>query len=71
MSSKPSTISCLRCNTVMPLAQYECPNCGKPNLKAVVPASIESGRWVLVVGGGFFGLIGVLSLLQWIVVLTR
>jgi hypothetical protein len=72
MPSTPASITCVRCGTAnIPASQYECQTCGKPNLKAIIPASMAGGRWVLFFGGGAFGLLAVLTLLQSIVFLTK
>jgi hypothetical protein len=67
MTKSPTTITCRGCGYAeLPASQYDCPHCKKPNLKAVIPAAMEGGRWIWVIGGGAFGLLAVLTLVQWI-----
>jgi hypothetical protein len=58
MTRSSSTMTCLRCgNKDLAISQYECPQCGKPNLKAVTTGTMIGGSWLALCFIGLFGLI--------------
>ncbi len=62
MTPTPSPFSCLRCgNTDMAITQYECPRCGKPNLKALSTGTMVGGSWLILMFVGVFGLMAALT----------
>jgi predicted nucleic-acid-binding Zn-ribbon protein len=62
-SMTTKTLTCLRCGySELPVTQYECPKCGKPNLKAVSATSMLGGGWIIMVFGAFFAVIAALTI---------
>jgi hypothetical protein len=70
--TSPTTLTCRGCGYAeLPVSQYECPKCRKPNLKGIIPGALQSGIGIWTIGAGVFGLLAVASLIQAIVVLSR
>jgi primosomal protein N' len=66
MTRDPSTITCLRCgNTDLHVLQYECPQCGKPNLKAISAGTMVFGSPLLLFFLALFGLIAAATAWSW------